>query len=91
MRPRSNIRGWWTEHAACKGLDMELSCVKSPAWHQRRTVDRDRMMLCARCPVLDQCTDWVLGEQTDPCPFHIVAGMVPTERGRIRRQARRAS
>jgi len=90
MIPRSTVRGSWTEQAACRGKDMELAChTKRQAWYERRTTDRDRIRLCVICPVLVDCTDWVMGEDLDPCPCHIVAGMVPVERGRIRREARR--
>lgn len=92
MIPKGNLRGSWDERAACKGKNMILrSTSKNIAWYMRRPTDAERILLCTRCPVLPQCTDWVMSEDVDPCPFHIVAGMVPTERGRLRKQARRAS
>jgi hypothetical protein len=90
MIPRSTLRGWWTEQAACKGLNMELAqASRRPEFYEHRPADRPRLMICVTCPVLEQCTDWVFSEEDDPTPCHITAGMVPTERGRIRKQMRR--
>lgn len=90
MIPRSTNRRYWCERAACRGLDMMLWTHSKPlSWYLRRPTDRSRIMLCTQCEVLDECATWVMGEPDDPCPFHIVAGMVPTERGRLRKQARR--
>jgi hypothetical protein len=91
MIPRSTLRGWWTEQAACSGLNMELGChSKRQAVYERSVRDRARLMLCVTCPVLEQCTDWVLSEDDDPTPCHITAGMVPVERGRIRKRMQAA-
>lgn len=86
------LRGTWMERAACRGEDMMLiNHTKRLEWHLRRPAEAARIMLCTRCEVLDECTNWVLSEDVDPCPFHIVAGMVPVQRGRLRKQSRRAS
>ena len=91
MIPKQLPAGDWLERAACRGKDMELSTyTKKQAWYERRRTDWNRILLCSTCPVLDECTNWVMGEELDPCPCHIVAGMVPVERGRIRREARKA-
>lgn len=91
MIPKT-LRGVWIERAACKGTDMLLTThTKQQAYYERRKVDRDRINICRSCPVLEDCTDWVMSEVEDPCPFHIVAAMCPCERGRIRRYGRQGA
>lgn len=91
MIPRSDRPTGWIEHAACKGRDMLLTThtMRMP-YYLRRYIDRERMLVCARCPVLTECTEWVFDHLEDPCPFHIVAGLPPVERGAIRRKMRAA-
>lgn len=92
MRPRSSLRGSWVDQAACKGHDMELiQHTRRQEWYARQNRYLAKLRICAICPVLEQCRAWVMSEPDDPCPFHVVAGMVPVERGRIRKQARIAS
>ena len=45
--------------------------------------------LCAQCPVLDECRDWVLAHDQDPVEGSYTAGWTPTERERILSRRRR--
>jgi WhiB family redox-sensing transcriptional regulator len=79
--------GEWSEQAACKGKkDWEIA-EKAAAWrepHRQPNVVR-AIAICHTCPVLEQCRNWVLAHQLDPCPVHVVAGMTPKERNAHRR------
>lgn len=82
---RFRFPGEWTEHAACKGskvLDIPLGYMyhleRWPGLQAART-------MCAGCPVLEQCRNWVMSHDDDPCSHHVVAGLAPTERNSIRR------
>lgn len=79
----------WREKAACIGHGAIF--VQSHRFLTQRHAERKPAMLaailmCSRCPVLEECTDWVLNTRPDPCPEHIVAGMTAVERGKKKRQ-----
>lgn len=69
-------------------------CLGSQAWLLTASARRERgryarevvqvVATCQRCPVLEQCKSWVMGHDEDPCAWHVVAGMTPKERNRIR-------
>lgn len=81
----------WTEHAACKGKTNLFETP--PSERPSRTPRTPRVLaaraICRTCPVLNECRQWVLAHQQDPCPHHIVAGMTRTERMTQRRKRNR--
>jgi hypothetical protein len=77
--------GDWVSDGLCLGSDAWL--LTSSARRQRSRFSRELVQViatCERCPVLEDCTSWVMGHDEDPCAWHVVAGMTPKERNRIR-------
>lgn len=84
----------WREQAACLGhgvLFVMPNRFITQRGAQRRPILLAGMLMCSRCPVLDECTNWVISTTPDPCPNHVVAGMTPAERGRVKRQLGKAA
>lgn len=77
--------GVWSEQAACRNskvLDIPLGYGR----HETRWPGMpSARALCNRCPVIDSCRTWVMAHEDDPCPWHVVAAMSPSERNQIRR------
>jgi hypothetical protein len=71
----------WADRASCKGQPLIL---ENPNETPAKT-------MCAYCPVIRQCTDWVLGLTPRQDPGGIRAGMNVMQRNRARRQRLRAA
>jgi hypothetical protein len=87
MNPVTTVTpaGDWAHDGLCRGSDAWL--LTSSARRQRSRFSRELVQViatCERCPVLEQCHTWVMGHDEDPCTWHVVAGMTPKERNRIR-------
>lgn len=77
--------GDWAHDGLCRGSGAWLltsSARRDRSRHSREVVQV--IATCRRCPVLEQCTSWVMGHDEDPCTWHVVAGMTPKERNRAR-------
>ena len=77
--------GDWAHDGLCRGSGAWL--LTASARRERGRYAREVVQVvatCQRCPVLEQCTSWVMGHHEDPCAWHVVAGMTPKERNRIR-------
>ena len=77
--------GDWAHDGLCRGSGawlLTLSARRDRSRHTREVVEV--IATCRRCPVLEQCTSWVMGHHEDPCAWHVVAGMTPKERTRAR-------
>ena len=77
--------GDWAHDGLCRGSGAWL--LTASARRERGRYAREVVQVvatCQRCPVLEQCTSWVMGHDEDPCAWHVVAGMTPMERNRIR-------
>lgn len=79
------LPGAWLEQAACRGRGLLFLLDGRYKRRQRMALE-----LCARCPVAEQCLDWVLAWDLDPCPRHIVAGLEPYQRDEMRAELRRS-
>lgn len=78
--------GDWVDRAACAGT---TTCDVPQGFrgkHHRWPGLPAARALCAACPVLGQCTAWILAHLRDPCNEHIVAGMTAQERNTERRR-----
>lgn len=89
--PQHQVPDLWTDLAACAGR-WHLFWPKNghPPEHgaARATREAKARELCRFCPVLADCTSWVLAGDEDPVPYDsICAGMDGPER-LARRQAR---
>lgn len=74
----------WRMHAACKGLDME------PV--ERSWAEGDALNLCwYRCPVLQQCHDWVMALEAGLDPGGVCGGTTDRSRPGLRANASRAA
>lgn len=77
--------GVWSEQAACrnsKRCDIPLGYGR----HEDRWPGMPAARaLCNSCPVIEPCRNWVMAHEDDPCAWHVVAAMSPTERNQIRR------
>jgi WhiB family transcriptional regulator, redox-sensing transcriptional regulator len=82
--------GWgmpqpWEEQAACKDTSIELWFGEehpfgvTKAFRTKEQTERAKA-ICARCPVLDDCREWVMEVQL---PFGIVAAMTEVERKQL--------
>jgi hypothetical protein len=67
----------WRTRAACAGRPQDLQGDTQAA--------RD---LCRSCPVIRDCTRWVMTLPPRADPGEVVAGMTEKERNRVRAQAR---
>lgn len=75
----------WRAQAACRGQVQRWQAVAVG----RRTI-RAAQVACLACPVYTQCRTWVLSQDPDPCPWHVVAAMTPGDRVYAYRPPRRA-
>jgi len=83
------VDGEWRDLAACKGTDPNLWFAKQAGANYRSPrFDRARNM-CAECPVLTNCHQWVLGLAWEQDVAGIIAGMDPGQRTYHRRQLRK--
>lgn len=69
----------WQQHATCKGVPWLMD---PPEDLQTAENEALALALCGRCPVLDDCRDWVLSLDVDP--GGIAGGMTAAEREQIR-------
>lgn len=80
----------WRDAAACRGHGEVMTARDLTDFTRKSRLARQRVAaakaICAQCPVIDQCRAWVLGEDMDPCPWGVVAGMIPQERNANRRE-----
>lgn len=77
--------GDWAHEGLCRGSSAWL--LTSSARRERSRFSREVVeviSICRQCPVLEDCTSWVMGHDQDPCDWHVVAGMTPRERNRAR-------
>jgi hypothetical protein len=74
----------WRELAACSGRE---PAFRWDARNDARAM-REGFELCMACPSHDECRSWVLSWDLDPCPYHLVAGLSPSQRDEQRRQLR---
>lgn len=78
--------GDWVADAACRGQATWV--VPARSRHHRNALRHPQVSAaiaaCMRCPVLEQCTDWILAHADDPCTHHVVAGMTPEQRSKAR-------
>lgn len=66
----------WTARAACAGR-----------WQVMESPDETRgKRVCAGCPVVAECTAWVMSLHPYEQPDGVVAGMSPRDRKRARRR-----
>lgn len=81
----------WMRDAACaEHFDLMWPNDDAAAEVGRGAVREARAVaLCRSCPVLDDCTTWVLSQPSDPCPGAIVAGMTTSERRALAAQLTR--
>jgi hypothetical protein len=76
-------KGDWVDDAACAGHEPTF---RIPQWHthprgqERKKIVIEAKQICATCPVLDDCRNWILNHTIDPCPAHVVAGLTKRER-----------
>jgi len=78
----------WRDNAACKGTDPDLWFSKKGRNYDAPWFDRARNM-CAECPVLTDCYQWVLGLAWEQDVAGIIAGLDPGQRTYHRRQLRK--
>lgn len=75
------LHGTWTTRAACVGYSWLLESDQPGDIHAARA-------LCATCPVIGDCTRWVMSLQPREDPGGVVAGMTAFERSRARNSRR---
>lgn len=88
----------WREHAACRGLRIQLFVPDDIDHLARGRSNRGQVhyveakSVCGRCPVTQECLEYALAHESGGLRFGVWGGLAPEERRRmnIRRQRRTA-
>ena len=83
------VDGEWRDLAACKGTDPNLWFAKQAGANYKSERFDQARNICADCPVLMECHQWVLGLSWEQDVAGIIAGMDPGQRTYHRRQQRK--
>jgi len=74
----ANILARWRDHAACYGMP---DVMDPPAGHTTAS-ERRALQVCAICPVVHDCAEWVMARREREDPGGVAGGM--TERRRLK-------
>ena len=78
----------WRDRAACVE-DPELFYIPGDSWERHREQRAEALAMCASCPVLKQCREWMLNGWALRDPHAVIAGTTPSMRNNLRWPSRR--
>lgn len=80
-----NLRGddgVWRERAACRDTDFTEGIVETTSWGTKKPtrLGHERLAICERCPVLDDCHAWMMSDRLNQLVPGVLAGTLPRQR-----------